>query len=189
MPIGLYYPFWDPGLVHTPFHALHDEVQKSLNRLAYVGPVGCARFKIRNPGKEAAEGIIPMACLGGARSPNNAWGRKGPPGDALLQRSRPSRQRQLSRSRFLLGLAMFCNCRDRRGHSGPQGVQPPTKTKARCEHTRPPTSGTHQASQKVPTAHKSSCWLKLVHLAGALKFLAGFGQTGNQFPGPLEAGE
>lgn len=47
MPIGTHYPFWDPGLIHTPLHALHDKVKQSINGFAYVIPISCTGFKIR----------------------------------------------------------------------------------------------------------------------------------------------
>lgn len=47
VPIGAHHPFWDPWFIHTPFHALHNEVKQSFNGFAYVIPISCTGFKIR----------------------------------------------------------------------------------------------------------------------------------------------
>lgn len=46
VPIGTHYPFGDPGLIHTPLHALHDKVKQSIYGFAYVIPISCTGFKI-----------------------------------------------------------------------------------------------------------------------------------------------
>lgn len=50
--IGPHHSFGNPGLVHTPLHALHYQVQERLDRLAHVGPIGSARFKVGDSGRQ-----------------------------------------------------------------------------------------------------------------------------------------
>lgn len=44
--VGPHHPFRNPGLVHTPFHSLHYQVQEHFNCLAYVCPSGGTSFKV-----------------------------------------------------------------------------------------------------------------------------------------------
>lgn len=41
-------PVGNPGLVHTSFHPLHDEIQQDFHSLAHVMPVCSTRLKIRD---------------------------------------------------------------------------------------------------------------------------------------------
>ena len=50
--VGPHHSFWDPGLVHAPFHPLHYQVQERLDCLAYVCPSGSASFKVGDSGRQ-----------------------------------------------------------------------------------------------------------------------------------------
>lgn len=45
-------PVGDPGLVHTSFHPLHDEIQQDFHGLAHVIPVCSTRLKIRDSARK-----------------------------------------------------------------------------------------------------------------------------------------
>lgn len=40
---------WDPGLVNTSFHPLHDKIQQDVHSLADILPVGSTCLKVWNP--------------------------------------------------------------------------------------------------------------------------------------------
>lgn len=57
MAVGAYHAFGNPGLVHTPFHSLHYQVQERLNCLVYVCPIGSTSFKVGDSERQQQLGL------------------------------------------------------------------------------------------------------------------------------------
>lgn len=58
--IGAHCAIRDPRSVHTPLHALHDQIQQDLNSLSDVLTICRTRLKVRDPERDMKKENLPM---------------------------------------------------------------------------------------------------------------------------------